>query len=617
MHRQRGLDNQYKPDIVLLLTSIFANCGSNASVSRMAAKVSWIVVQLLALWINVCFSSCGDHIQGKSGNVRFPIGGGNVGERRECVWTISVPEWFRVKLTFTDFVMRTTCCSCKHDFLEIRDGSLENSTHIGRFCAKTEPKFVFSTGNVIWVKFTSDFRTYRDNRFRLSYEAVCGRHYAASSGSFSSPRYPLPYEDNKECIYSIAVPKGRIKVKFESFNVEGRMPVCLYDFLEVKEIRYVELSSSQALSQRRRYCGNEKPPIIYSTRGSNLWFRFKSDVSGGEAGFSANYRTISAGEGTCGGTLKDRLGLIYSQNYPYHFPAGQECVWKIQVSPEMHVHLYFDTLNFGLTTGDCENAHLEIYDGPDTSSHQVGRYCGDLIPSKIISRTNELVIKAVSKCEKPGWFSLRYESSTGGACGLQKFTCINRQCIESYHKCDGEKECDDGSDEHGCPDEEGSNFFSWYRFWPVSVIGGMLIVGVWLWRAWKRIMSARSELDDRHTATLSPNQIEMFPSAATIPPSYHEAVAQDDRPPPSYEEALREQINHQEEESDPAQGSHTPGHRDDSNADISTVASLPENTSPASSMVVYQMSTSPCSNHGLPYDSHRTRGNNQSHPQRV
>lgn len=574
----------------------------------MAAKFSWIVVELVVVWIRICCSTCGDHLQDSSGDLRFPISGGNVGERLRCTWTITVPERFRVKITFTDFVMKTSCCSCVHDFLEIRDGSLDNSTLVGQFCAKREPKFVFSTTNVIWIQFVSDFRTYRGNRFRLSWEAVCGSHYTDTSGSFTSPSYPLPYENNKDCIYSIEVLKGRIKVKFESFNVEGRMPVCLYDFLEVKEIGYFELSSSQGESRRRRYCGNEKPPIIYSTRGRNLWFRFKSDLSGGEAGFVANYRTISAGEGTCSGTLKDQSGLIYSQNYPYHFPPGQECVWKIQVASDMHVHLYFDTLNFGFKKdGVCENGFLEIYDGLDDSSHKLGTYCGDLIPSKIISRTNQMMIKAVSKLEGEdiGWFSLRYESSTRSVCGLQKFTCVNRQCTESHNTCNGKKECDDGSDEEDCPKTEESGFLSWYRFWPVSVVGGMLIVGVWLWRAWKKITAARSELDDHHAATMSPNHIEMLPCTAEEapkPPSYSEAVAQDSRPPPSYEEALREQTNPQNNatETDNADTA-----RVNSDLNSGTVTSS-GNTSHAASMVVYERSSS--SDHGSPYDTHRRRG---------
>lgn len=528
-----------------------------------------------------------------------------MGESLRCTWTITVPDRFRVKITVTDFVMKTTCCSCTHDFLEIRDGSLDNSTLIGRFCAKREPKFIFSTKNVIWIQFTSDFRTYRGNRFRLSYEAVCGSHYTDPSGSFRSPGYPFPYE-NKDCIYSIKVPKGRIKVKFESFRVNGRMPVCLYDFLEVKEIGYFVLSNSQGESRRGRYCGINKPPIIYSTKGRILWFRFKRSGSS-ESGFVANYHTIFAGEGTCGGTFKDTSGLIYSQNYPYHFPPGQECAWKIRVDPNMHAHLYFDTLKFGSKMdGVCEYGHLEIYDGSDESSYKIGEYCGDVIPNKIISRTNELMIKAISDYKQTniGWFSLHYESSSGSVCGLSKFTCTNRQCIESDKECNGQEDCEDGSDEEVCPETKDPDFLSWYRFWPVSIVGGMLIVGVWLWRAWKKIMAARSEVDRPRVATLSPNHIEMLPCTSVEPPSYSEAVAENAELPPTYEEALRERLN-------PPNGiQDADSLRVHSDPNTGSTA-LPRNVGQTLSMIVYEGSSTGC--HGSPYDSHRKRGYTSLH----
>lgn len=574
----------------------------------MAAKFSWIVLQLFAVWIRICRSSCGDHLEGYSGDLRFPISGGNVGESLRCTWTITVSERFRVKITFTDFVMETICCSCTHDFLEIRDGSLDNSTVIGRFCAKRQPKFIYSTTNVIWIQFTSDFRTYSSNRFRLSYEAVCGSHYTDSSGTLRSPRYSFPYE-NKDCIYSIEVPKGRIKVKFESFRVNGRMPVCLYDFLEVKEIGYFVLSNSQGESRRSRYCGINKPPIIYSTKGSILWFRFKRSDDG-KSRFIANYRTIFVGEGTCGGTFKDTSGLIYSQNYPYHFPHGQECVWKIRVDPNMHAHLYFDTLNFGnKMDGVCGYGHLEIYDGSEESSFKIGEYCGNVIPNKIISRTNELMIKAVSSYEgkNMGWFSLHYESSTGSVCGMSKFTCANRQCIENDKECNGQKDCEDGSDEEVCPEQTSSKdpgFLSWYRFWPVSIVGGMLIVGVWLWRAWKKIMAARSEVDRPHATTPSPNHLEMLPCTSVEPPSYNEAVAENVEPPPSYEEALRERLNPQNSIQEPD------SLRVHSDLNTGNMA-LPRNVGQTLSMVVYEGSST--SSHGSPYDSHRKRGYTSLH----
>ena len=546
--------------------------------------------------VRICSSSCGEDIEGISGDLRFPVSAGKVGELKTCEWTIVVPEAFRVKITFTDFVMKTTCCSCVHDFLEIRDGYMPNSTLIGRFCAKAEPKHVYSTKNALRLKFGSNFRTYKGNRFRLFYEAICGRHYTDLSGSFRSPGYPFPYKNNQNCIFTIEVPRGRIRVDFEIFSVQGRMPICLYDSLEVREIRYVQLLNSQEQTQSRYYCGNEKPPVIYSTRGSYLWFRFVSDASGAASGFVANYRTVSVGEGTCGGTLKDPSGFIYSLNYPFSFPAKQNCAWKIQVTQDTHVHLYFDTLFFGINSaGSCQNGFVEIYDGISVSSHKIGQYCGNVVPNKIISRTNQLLVKAVSINEQEtGWFSLRYTSLVGSVCGSQKFTCINRECVENHLLCDGNKDCKDGSDENNCQDTQENGFLSWYRFWPVSVVGGMLIVGIWLCRVWKKVLSTRLEVDGHHTLSHSPVHIAIQPhSDVNEPPSYSEAVEQDHRPPPSYEEVVRDRNLMQNTDSA------------DSNGSTSVLGLSHGDTPQGSSVVVYNMVVS--SDHGYPYDSHRSR----------
>lgn len=178
----------------------------------------------------------------------------------------------------------------------------------------------------------------------------------------------------------------------------------------------------------------------------------------------------------------------------------------------MYVYLYFDMLNFGVKNdGVCENGFLEIYDGLDDFFYEFGMYCGELKFSKIIFRINQLMIKVVFKFEGEniGWFFLRYELFVRSVCGSQKFICVNRQCVKSYVICNGEKECDDGFDEEDCSKIEEFGFFFWYRFWFVSIIGGMLIVGVWFWRVWKKIVVVRFEGDEYYIIILLLSDIEM------------------------------------------------------------------------------------------------------------
>lgn len=46
--------------------------------------------------------------------------------------------------------------NCAYDYLEIRDGTNENSPLIGHFCGYDKPEDIRSTSNTLWMKFVSD-----------------------------------------------------------------------------------------------------------------------------------------------------------------------------------------------------------------------------------------------------------------------------------------------------------------------------------------------------------------------------------------------------------------------------------------------------------------------------
>lgn len=473
----------------------------------------------------------------------YPTEQNSSGKKVSCEWVIQSSSSRRIRLTLTDFVMTTSCCSCERDFLEIRDGENKSAPLIGRFCAKHFPKIVYSTRRNIWVQFHSDFMRDRSNRFRLSYEAICGRHMASLTGSFTSPNFPANYDNNLDCIYSIEVPLGRIRVEFESFHIEGRMPFCLSGYLEVQETagNVVYSQPEKNLASSRKFCGQEIPKVIYSTQNSYFWFHFKSNSFRTSGGFNATYRTLSVGEGSCEGTLTDVQGQIFSQNYPFVFPLSKKCHWKILVPEGKHVHLSFSTFNFSNNEHGCKFARLEIYDGLTLNPNlKIGRYCGSTRPKKVISRTNEMSLRAVSSdASHTGWFALRYTALPEGPCGKNNFACNDRQCIENTQYCDGVRDCDDGSDESKCsiPKET----FSWYSFWPLSVALVILLMGLWLWRTWKKFVGSRSEVERSCSNCTSPchhNNSNNCVLEEMEPPSYREAVTLGNNPPPSYEEAV-------------------------------------------------------------------------------
>lgn len=46
--------------------------------------------------------------------------------------------------------------SCNYDFVEIRDGGTINSQLLGKFCGFDKPNTVFSSGNVMYIRFRTD-----------------------------------------------------------------------------------------------------------------------------------------------------------------------------------------------------------------------------------------------------------------------------------------------------------------------------------------------------------------------------------------------------------------------------------------------------------------------------
>lgn len=156
---------------------------------------------------------------------------------------------------------------------------------------------------------------------------------------------------------------------------------CETDYLEVRDGYFVK---SELLG---RFCGSSLPSTLVST-DSRLWLEFRSSKGEGN-GFSIQYEAICGGE-----ILKDR-GTVTSPNYPDDYKPNKECVWKITTEEGFSVALKFQS--FEIETHDkCVYDYLEIRDGHEETSPEIGRYCGYKIPEDIKSSGNKLYVKFVS-----------------------------------------------------------------------------------------------------------------------------------------------------------------------------------------------------------------------------
>ncbi|NXI29187.1 BMP1 protein, partial [Sterrhoptilus dennistouni] len=246
---------------------------------------------------------CGGDVKKDNGHIQSPNYPDDYRPSKVCVWKITVSEGYHVGLTFQSFEIERHD-SCAYDYLEIRDGSSDSSSLIGRYCGYDKPDDIKSTSNKLWMKFVSDgsinkagfavnfFKGLGGLGFRVGrgfwgwsqppwlLQAACGGFLTKLNGSITSPGWPKEYPPNKNCIWQLVAPtQYRISLQFDFFETEGN-DVCKYDFVEVRS----GLTADSKL--HGKFCGAEKPEVITS-QYNNMRIEFKSDNTVSKKGFKA------------------------------------------------------------------------------------------------------------------------------------------------------------------------------------------------------------------------------------------------------------------------------------------------------------------------------------------
>lgn len=111
---------------------------------------------------------------------------------------------------------------------------------------------------------------------------MCGGALTGLSGEISSPGYPLEYNNNADCTWTIGVSIGSlVTLVFLDFQLENNEG-CNFDFVALFD------GPTVAHPHLGNYCGATKPPKVVTT-SNNLLVVFKSDFNIGGRGFKAYY----------------------------------------------------------------------------------------------------------------------------------------------------------------------------------------------------------------------------------------------------------------------------------------------------------------------------------------
>ncbi|XP_043916230.1 cubilin-like [Protopterus annectens] len=410
-----------------MMTVLFV---SDASIATEGFSASYISINASTV--------CGAEYLEPTGVLTSPNYPNNYPNNRDCVYRIVVESNKQIRLNFTDFRLESGT-NCQFDFVEIRDGGYETSPLIGKYCGTTSPPSILSHSNRIWIRFRSDsvinypgFSVYWDGT-----ATGCGATLTTSSGSFTSPNYPLPYHHNAECYWLIKANGGsQIELQFDDFHLESSTG-CIYDYVAVYD------GNTTAASVLAHLCGDGVPAPVRST-GSTMYIKLRTDNSVSGGGFLASYNQFCQGV-----VISNRFqGLVESPNYPGLYPHGAFCNWTIQVTSSNTINYTFNAFNLE-NHASCNFDYVKLYDGPNDQSNLIGSFCGVTPPPASTTTSNYLhiVFRSDFSLAQTGfqmqWYfngcgdELRGPNGTFTSPGYPNRYPDNKECIWNIHTAPG------------------------------------------------------------------------------------------------------------------------------------------------------------------------------------
>ncbi|XP_063800297.1 embryonic protein UVS.2-like isoform X2 [Pseudophryne corroboree] len=209
---------------------------------------------------------------------------------------------------------------------------------------------------------------------------VCRALLPDTKGSVTSSNYPNNYPSNSNCLWLIRVPANQIILQFSAFDIQPS-PACASDYLRI----YDGYSRSSPVLLDRS-CGAGQPPPMISS-GNAMLIEFNSDKVTEATGFKASYSTV-----TCGTMLNGSMGSLSSPNYPSNYPPSMDCTWVITAPSGFMVSLNMTDFSLEVQRG-CTYDYLLVFNGLQTTSPLIGKYCGTSILPSFTSSGNSLLLQ--------------------------------------------------------------------------------------------------------------------------------------------------------------------------------------------------------------------------------
>nr|XP_048312085.1 CUB and sushi domain-containing protein 1-like [Myodes glareolus] len=156
-------------DRFLLGSSVSFHCDDGFVKTQGSESITCILQDGNVVWSSTvprCEAPCGGHLTASSGVILPPGWPGYYKDSLNCEWIIEAKPGHSIKITFDRFQTEVN-----YDTLEVRDGPASSSPLIGEYHGTQAPQFLISTGNYMYLLFTTD--SSRSNvGFLIHYESV-------------------------------------------------------------------------------------------------------------------------------------------------------------------------------------------------------------------------------------------------------------------------------------------------------------------------------------------------------------------------------------------------------------------------------------------------------------
>ncbi|XP_022426555.1 CUB and sushi domain-containing protein 1 [Delphinapterus leucas] len=266
-------------DRFLLGSSVSFHCDDGFVKTQGSESITCILQDGNVVWSSTvprCEAPCGGHLTASSGVILPPGWPGYYKDSLNCEWIIEAKPGHSIKITFDRFQTEVN-----YDTLEVRDGPASSSPLIGEYHGTQAPQFLTSTGNFMYLLFTTD-NSRSSVGFLIRYESV-----TLESDSCLDPGIP----------------------------VNGH-----------RHGSHFGIQSTVTFSCNPGYTLSDDEPLVCER--NHQWSH-----------------ALPSCDALCGGYIHGKSGTVLSPGFPDFYPNSLNCTWTIEVSHGKGVQMIFHTFH--------------------------------------------------------------------------------------------------------------------------------------------------------------------------------------------------------------------------------------------------------------------------------